>query len=118
MADFITMRRVPIMDVGEWDALSGDGAFTLDHLQSIVAAQDDSHVPSARLKIGHWIDPDGKEVTFASEPVFGTLTNYTIDGLTLYCDIAGVPKWFADIAPTAFPSRSTTLRCVVVEGSR
>jgi hypothetical protein len=113
MPDFITKHRVPILEVGTFPISTGLTTFTLDDLQAVVASQDDPHVPSARLKIGHWGDHDiegnGEPpnlVTFAEEPVFGTLQNYELDEMTLYADIAGVPSWFDGIWATAFPNRS------------
>jgi hypothetical protein len=110
MPDFITKHRVPILEVGTFPLSTGETTFTLDDLTAIVASQDDPHVPSARLKIGHWYEgPEGEPpnlVTFAEEPVFGTLTNYDLDEMTLYADIAGVPSWFDQIWETAFPNRS------------
>jgi hypothetical protein len=105
--DFITKHRVPILEVGTFPLSTGETTFTLDDLQAIVASQSDPHVPSARLKIGHWGD-DAPEnmVTFAEEPVFGTLNNYELDEMTLYADIAGVPSWFDKIWESAFPNRS------------
>lgn len=106
MPDFITKFRVPILEVGTFPISTGVTTFTLADLQAVVASQADSHVPSARLKIGHWEDAEGNVVTFAEEPVFGTLGNYELDNMTLYADIAGVPSWFDEIWETAYPNRS------------
>jgi hypothetical protein len=107
MPDLITRHRVPILEVGTFPLSTGETTFTLDDLQGVVASQSDPHVPSARLKIGHWGgDEPENMVTFCEEPVFGTLANYELDGLTLYADITGVPSWFDGIWETAFPNRS------------
>jgi hypothetical protein len=107
MPDFITKHRVPILEVGTFPLSTGETTFTLDDLQGVIASQDDPHVPSARLKVGHWGGDEPENlVTFAEEPVFGTLQNYELDEMTLYADIAGVPSWFDGIWATAFPNRS------------
>ena len=107
MPDLITRHRVPILEVGTFPLSTGDTTFTLEDLQAIVASQSDPHVPSARLKIGHWGGEEPENmVTFAEEPVFGTLANYDLDEMTLYADITGVPSWFDEIWETAFPNRS------------
>lgn len=106
MPDLITKHRVPILEVGTFPISTGVTTFTLEDLQSVVSSQSDPHVASARLKVGHWDDGDGGLVTFAEEPVFGTLGNYELDQMTLYADIAGVPSWFDEIWETAYPNRS------------
>ena len=102
----VTIPGIPILEVGmEWPAASGPATVTFADLEAIVSSQEDSEISGARLKIGHWDQPDG--LVFASEPSLGTFTNYSIvNGITLYADLVGCPQWFTEIMPTCFPNRS------------
>lgn len=98
----VTIPAVPVLSVGTWSASTGVFTVGSDDLHAAVAAFDDPAYHRPRLRLGHG---DGE---LATEPAIGRLINprVTDDGMTLVVDIAGVPAWLADIAATAFPSRS------------
>lgn len=99
----VTIKNVELMEVGEdWPLASGPTTFTEEHLLSVVASQSDPAVKAPRLKIGH----DGDLST--GQPAFGKFINLrvTANGQKLVGDLAGVPKWLADVLPTAYPNRS------------
>lgn len=98
-----TMPGIPITEVGEdWHTSTGVFTFTEDDLAAAVAAVDDPAIKSPRLKLGH-VDP-----RFDGDPVFGKFVNLRLENnnQTLVGDLVGVPKWLADIMPTAWPNRS------------
>lgn len=98
----VTIPNVDLMSVGEWPAAEGPGIWTRDHLASAVAAQHDPGFSAPRVKIGH-SDP-----RFDGNPAFGTIANMRLidDGMKLVGDLVAVPKWFAEAAPSAYPTRS------------
>lgn len=99
----VTIPDVEIVSTGTYDLASpGNYTFTAQDLADAVAAQDDPAVQSPRLKIGHMSEfGDG-------EPSFGKVVNMRLvnAGQTIKGDLVGVPKWLADILPTAYPNRS------------
>jgi len=105
----VTVPNVPILEAGvEYQLSTGATTFTPEDLaDAVTAANEDPSIPSPRLKIGH-IDPrfNGKE--FDGTPSFGLMKNLRLsdNGMKVYADFQGVPKWLADIMPTAFPNRS------------
>lgn len=100
--ELVTIRDVEIVSTGTYQLASGEATFTADDLVAAVAALDDPAVQTPRLKIGH-TDP-----RFDGEPALGKAENLRVseDGQTLLCDFTGVPRWLADIMPSAYPSRS------------
>lgn len=99
----VTIKDVEIVGTGTY-ALSSPGiyTFTKDDLADAVKAQEDPAVKSPRLKIGHTSElGDG-------EPAFGVVKNMRLEneGNLIKGDVEGVPKWLADIMPTAYASRS------------
>jgi hypothetical protein len=73
-----------------------------------MAANEDESIPQPRLGLGH-IDPRyNDEKVYDGGPAFGKATNLRLseNGMTIYADYVGVPKWLAPILPFAFPSRS------------
>lgn len=99
---FVVIPDVEIVSTGTYDLSSGTVTFTEDDLAQAVAAYEDPGVQAPRLKIGH-TDP-----RFDGEPAFGKVENLRLspDRQTVIGDYVGVPKWLADILPTAYPSRS------------
>jgi hypothetical protein len=99
----VTIPNVEILSTGQYAIASpGEITFTKDDIASVLASQSDPYVMSPRLKIGH-------ESEFGDgEPSFGKVVNMrlTDDGHTLVGDYVGVPKWLANVMPTAYPSRS------------
>lgn len=102
------VRGVEIAKTGiEYDLSSGPATFTVEDLADAVASQDDPAVVSPRIAPGH-SDP-----RFDGEPSLGKVINLSTkdEGHTLIGDYVGVPKWFAGIMASAYPSRS-------IEGNR
>jgi hypothetical protein len=106
----VTVPNVPILHAGwEYQLSTGPRTFTPEDLRdAVMAANEDPSVPRPRLKIGH-IDPRFNDKnTYDGSPSFGVATNLRLsdNGMEIYADYVGVPKWLAEIMPTAFPSRS------------
>lgn len=99
----ITIPDVELLEVGEdWALGTGPATFTAADLAAAVSAQDDPFIRTPKIKIGH-TDP-----RFDGEPCFGKITNMRTknEGQTLVGDFEGVPAWFAEIMPSAYPQRS------------
>lgn len=105
----VTVPNVEILHAGwEYPLSTGYRTFTPEDLRDcVMAANEDPSIPSPRLKIGH-IDPRFNGGEFDGSPAFGKATNLRLseNGMSVYADYVGVPKWLADIMPTAYPSRS------------
>jgi len=106
----VTVANVPILHAGvEYPLSTGPKTFTPEDLRdAVMAANEDNSVPRPRLKLGH-VDPRFNDPqVFDASPSFGVATNLRLsdNGMTVYADYVGVPKWLADIMPTAYPSRS------------
>lgn len=106
----VTIPNVPIMEVGvEYQLSTGPTTFTPEDLaDAMTAANEDPAIPPPRLKIGHTDARFNNQQVYDGSPAFGKATNLRLgeNGMTLYADYVGVPKWYADIMPTAYPSRS------------
>jgi hypothetical protein len=105
----VTIPNIPLIEAGvEYSLSTGPTTFTPDDLRDMVtAANEDPAIPKPRLKIGH-NDPRFDVNRFDGEPAFGKFENLRLDenGMVIYADLSGVPKWLADVMPTAYPSRS------------
>jgi hypothetical protein len=106
-----TVEGIEIATVGEdWPSASGPFTLTAEHIASVIASQDDPAIKSPRVKLGHTssLTPDDPTDPFSGMPVFGKFVNLRTDesGGTLIGDIAGIPKWAAEVLPYAWPSRS------------
>lgn len=111
--DLVTIPNVEIASTGTWDASTGQVTFTQEDLQSALAATEDPAVKEPRLIIGHTDGTAGPGMSpvegfFGEQPALGRYTNLRMgnNGQTLVGDLVGVPKWLADILPTAYPNRS------------
>lgn len=111
MPDLVTIEGVEIGSVGmKWHASNGDFTLTAQHLQDVMrAANDDPHITTPRLKLGHegWPENDGLDNNpfgTSAEPALGRAVNFrlTNDGATLIADYVDVPAWL----PAAYPGRS------------
>lgn len=102
MPDLVTIPNVPLVSTGTYRLASGEHTFTAADLLAAVAALDDPAVRTPVLKLGH----DGPLTS--DQPTIGKVEAMRLseDGQTLYGDLVGVPKWLADILPTAYPRRS------------
>lgn len=106
----VTIPNVPLLEAGvEYKIMTGKTTFTPEDLRDVVtAANEDPSIPSPRLKLGH-VDPRYNDDTiFDGSPSFGMAKNLRLseNGMSVSCDFEGVPRWLAEIMPTAFPSRS------------
>lgn len=116
MTDYLTIPRVELVTVGmEWPGSGGDITFTFEHLRdAMVAANEDPHIVSPRIKLGHtdprFEDPNdpGHDPFYDGEPAFGQVRNLELinDGAVLVGDLVNVPRWLAVAAASAYPSRS------------
>ncbi len=104
-----TVRGVPLMHTGQWNAQSGVHEFTAEDLSSAVAALDCPAVRRPALKFGH----DGNHGV--GLPALGSVDNLTLDddGRTLLGDYVGMPGWLASVdghgrsvLSSAYPDRS------------
>ncbi len=114
ISELVTVPNVAMVSTGiDYPTSTGLITFTERHLQDLVASQDDPAIHTPRTKIGHTdprfnarVTPDGDVLD--GEPSLGSWQNLRLgdNGQTVYGDIVGVPKWFASIVSTAYPSRS------------
>lgn len=116
-AELDTIFGVELVSVGEWLTSTGPAKFTKAHLEGIIASQEDPFIKPPRLILGHTPDeepyaesvsPNGKDGFFGEQPTIGKFVNLHLNKTedTIIADLVGVPKWLADIMPTAFPNRS------------
>jgi hypothetical protein len=104
-----TVRAVPLMHTGQWNASSGVHEFTDEDLAAAVAALDCPAVRRPSLKFGH----DGQHGV--GLPALGSVDNLALDddGRTLLGDYVGMPGWLAtvdgqgrSVLSSAYPDRS------------
>jgi hypothetical protein len=101
--NLVTLPNVELLEVGEdWVTSTGTFTFSLEHLQSAIASQDDPFVRTPIIKLGH-TDP-----RFDGQPSIGRVENLHLsdNGQTLMGDLTGMPLWIAECAGTAYPRRS------------
>lgn len=113
--NLVNIYNVELIEVGEWLTSSGPAEFTKAHLQGIMASLGDPFIKEPRLILGHtpsgkW-EPGpgmGKDGFFGEQPTIGKFTNLRLieDDTKIIADLVGVPKWLAEILPTAYPNRS------------
>lgn len=98
----VTVANVHLASVGTWECSTGTWECTPEDLAAIVGAQDDPGIRTAILKLGH------VDNRFDGEPAVGRVGNLRLsdDGMELYGDYIGIPKWLGEIIESAFPSRS------------
>lgn len=101
----VTVPNVEVLEVGEdWHTSTGDYTFTLEDLQSAIAAADDPAIRTPVIKFGH------TDTRFSGDGDFavGRLTNLHLseNGQTLLGDYVGVPLWLAKVMSSAYPRRS------------
>ncbi|MGY4101607.1 hypothetical protein ACW2Q0_18930 [Nocardia sp. R16R-3T] len=98
--ELATLRNVPVLKVGRFNASTGPFEITKADLAAAVKAAQS--LPAPRVKIGHrqkWSD---------GEPALGAVENLRLsaDGATLLGDLVGLPAWLAKVAESAYPNRS------------
>lgn len=109
---------VELMTAGmEWPAMTGPVTITVEHIaDAIVAANDDPHIQVPRIKLGHTSSLNGDHPDFDpfaaigdAEPAFGQFHNLGAvnDGAVLTGDANNILTWLAEVAPAAYPNRSS-----------
>jgi hypothetical protein len=106
----VTVPNVPLLEAGvEYNLSNGPTTFTPEDLaDAVTAANEDPSVPAARIKLGH-VDPRYNDMRkYDGSPSFGKAINLRLsdNGMVVYGDLVGVPKWLADVMATAYPGRS------------
>lgn len=108
-ADLVTVPDVELATTGiEYQLGSGPHTFTQAELEAAVdAANNDPGVKTPRLKPGH-DGPLSELVGASDQPALGVAANLRMsdDRQSIMADYVGVPKWFADVLPSVYPSRS------------
>lgn len=114
VSDLVTVKNIPMISTGiDYPVSTGIITVTAEMLQDVVMSQDDPAIHPPRTKLGHddprfnlSILPNGDVLD--GEPSLGTWINLHLDenGQTLMGDLAGCPRWLADIMATAYPNRS------------
>lgn len=107
----VRIPGVEIARVGRFFPGGGDGdrrdeaggvTFTPEDFADAVAAFNAGITPKPVLKVGH------QDPRFDGEPSIGWVESLRVSegGRVLVGDLAGVPRWVADAAPSHFPNRS------------
>lgn len=109
---YVTVKDVPLIRVGTWDASTGESAITREDLDNIVAAAARTDVLDLPVvKIGH-TDPRFDNPDWDGEPAYGQVTNVRVtddrDG-TLVGDLVNVPTELAEKLDSAYPYRSVEI---------
>lgn len=99
----VTIPRVHLASVGRWTTSTGIWECSAEDLAAIVEAADDPGLRTPILKLGHRDRLSQIEI-----PAVGRIENLVLsdDGLELFGDYVGLPKWLAEALPTLYPSRS------------
>lgn len=113
MPELVTIPNVPLIETGvDWPASTGPVTFTESHLRAAAEAPySDPAVKLPRMRFGHTgagTTPSQSADHKFEQPCVGKFVNLRVgdEGNTLYGDLMGVPKWLAEILPTAYPNRS------------
>lgn len=106
LAELVDVTDVEVCQTGiEYHLASGPRTFTTSDLKSAVDSQGDAAVKTPRLKLGHVANiglmADG-------QPAIGTVTDMKLEqgGHLITGTYKGIPKWLANILPSAYPARS------------
>lgn len=111
--NYTTVTDVPLIRVGTWNPVEGDGTITLDILNQIVEASQDTRLNIPVIKLGHvderFENPDYFE---DGEPAYGQVINLRVtddEGGTLVGDYINIPEDLADVMASAYPFRSVEI---------
>jgi hypothetical protein len=106
--ELVTLRRVELVKAGHWELSTGPWDATPQDLYQAVAATDCPAVRQPVLKLGHTDVRAEGNATGDGEPALGWVGDMAVvdGGSTLVGDYKGMPRWFADILASAYPSRS------------
>jgi len=125
MSELVTIPNIQLIATGEWLASTGKVTFTAEDLRNIMASQGAPDVKEPRMILGHTpgAEPPGMSAVadegfFGEQPAIGKFTNLALsaDGQEITADLVGVPKWLADILPTAYANRSVEVYWDVPSG--
>jgi len=107
MGKLATVKDVPLLKVGTWDASTGKASVTEEDLADILDAYSSGEVDLPVIKIGH-LDPRFIDPVKDGEPAYGQVSNLrTIDeGKTLVGDYINIPEDLASKLVSAYPNRS------------
>lgn len=107
MTELVTIKDVPLLRVGTFDASTGE--FTADRamLAAIVRAWESGYTNDPVLKLGH----QGHRASDDSGRAYGQVSNLRVadGGDVLLGDYVNVPKVLAEELPSAYPYRSVEL---------
>lgn len=107
MTELVTIKDVPLLRVGTFDASTGE--FTADRamLAAIVRAWESGYTNDPVLKLGH----NGHRASDDSGRAYGQVSNLRVadGGDVLLGDYVNVPKVLAEELPSAYPYRSVEL---------
>lgn len=103
---FVTVKRVALCRVGTWGASTGPTVITPDVMASMMEAEKE--IGRAVVKIGHR-DPRFNNPVFDGDPVYGQVSNLSVEGDTLYGDLVNVPEELAESMKSAYPRRSVEI---------
>lgn len=113
MAEYVTLKRRPLLMVGTWNASTGTEGITDEDLAEIVRAAESGVLDNAVLKRGH-TDPRFQTRLEDGTPAYGSITNLTIEDGVLYGDYVNVPEDLAESIDSAYPHSSVELARNVV----
>jgi hypothetical protein len=107
MSKFVTVKDVPLLKVGTWNASTGTASVTEQDLADIVDAYASGDLDIPVIKIGH-IDGRFANPEQDGEPAYGQIENLRAedDGKTLLGDYVRVPEELAGKLESAYPYRS------------
>lgn len=113
MPELVTIPNVPLVETGvDWPASTGPVTFTPDDLYSAADAPiNDPAIKLPRMRFGHTsagTSMADSAAGFVEQPCVGKFCNMRVeqDGNLLVADLVGVPRWLAEVLPTAYPNRS------------
>lgn len=112
-ADYVTLKKRPLLMTGTWNASTGTEAITDEDLSSIVSAYNAGVLDPAVIKIGH---VDARFNTYAEDgsPAYGQITNLSVEDGVLYGDYEFMPADLAASLDSAYPRSSVELARNVV----
>lgn len=105
--DLVTIKEVPLLRVGTFDASTGEFSADTAMLEAIVRAWESGYTNDPVLKLGH----QGHRVHDDSGRAYGQVTNLRLadGGTVLLGDYVNVPRDIAESLPSAYPYRSVEL---------
>lgn len=103
-----SLRHVPVLMTGTWNASTGTEPVTDEDLLAIVAAAESGMLDPAILKKGH-NDPRFNSYLEDGEPAFGQVKNPVIEDGILYVDYDPIDSSLAESLEVSYPRCSVEL---------